>query len=113
MTHIIKVSKFIDSPYATSREDGIKIFEEALKQIKAGFDVELDFEGVSALISRFLHASVGRLYKHLGDSYTTRIKVVNFSRPTWYILYEDAIELASNPEMGQARASALSLAFEG
>ena len=112
MTHIIKVSQFIDSPNATSREDGIKLFEAAWEQIKAGSDVELNFEGVSVLISRFLHASVGRLYKQVGNTYTERVKITNFSYPSWYVLYEDAIELAAHPTKGQVRANALSLAFE-
>lgn len=112
MTRIIKISQLIDSPNATSREDGIKVFEEALKFINAGSNVELDFEGISALISRFLHASVGKLYKQLGVNYFTKVKVYNFPRSIWKDLYDDAIELASNPEKGQARASALSVAFE-
>lgn len=112
MTHIIKISQFIDSSNATSREDGIRVFEEALRQIKAGFDVELDFGGISALISRFLHASVGKLYKQLGDLYNDRVRVSNLTRPTWNVLYEDALELACNPAKSQARASALSMAFE-
>lgn len=112
MARSLKISQLIGSPNATSREDGTKVFEEALKLINAGFSVELDFGNISALISRFLHASVGKLRKQLGDAYAAKVKVSNFPRPTWQTLYDDAIELASNPEIGKARASALSAAYE-
>jgi hypothetical protein len=111
MTRIIKISQFIDSPSATSREDGILVYEEVMKQIEAGFDVVLDFEGITSLISRFLHPSVGKLYRELGISYDKQVKVTNLSRPTWGVLYKDALKLASNPVQAQARANALSVAL--
>jgi STAS-like domain of unknown function (DUF4325) len=112
MIHIIKISEIINSNNATSREDGNKVFEETMKFIGKDLDVELNFEGISALISRFLHASIGKIYRQLGENYSNRIIVTNLSRPSWEVLYEDVIELASNPSIGQARASALSAAFE-
>ena len=87
----INVAALINSPNATSQEDGILLFETAWAIIEAGFDVQIDFEGVNVLIARFLHFSVGRLRKTLGNAYTERVSVVNFSQPTWRELYESVI----------------------
>lgn len=72
---IIKVTEAIGGDVAVSSEDGEKLYELANAALDKGDAVVLDFEGVEALITAFLNASVGQLYKRDDrDSLDERIK---------------------------------------
>jgi hypothetical protein len=58
----IVVSDVIGSDSATIRDQGLAVYELAKKELLAGKNVEISFEGISMVISSFLNASVGKLY---------------------------------------------------
>jgi hypothetical protein len=63
MAETIKVIDAIGSEVAVSSDDGEKLYELANAALEKGDAVVLDFEGVETLITAFLNAGVGQLYK--------------------------------------------------
>jgi transcriptional regulator len=95
MTHV-KVKDIINSELAVSTENGDKVFEmiDALLQRKES--VELDFIGVSIMITAFLNAAIGRLYskkEYTGDFLNQNLKLINVAEED-RVLFKDVIERA-------------------
>ena len=61
------------------RELGNTIREEALLDIKQGFDVLFDFSGISVISSAFADEVFGKLFVELGEeTFKNSVKVNNF-----------------------------------
>ena len=47
---------------AISPEDGDKLYNEIIENIKNGYLIDLDFSGIDIILSVFLNHSVGKIY---------------------------------------------------
>jgi hypothetical protein len=65
---VIAVQK-VCGEHCIAPDEGERLYEEALRALKAGFDVTLDFSGVETLASSFLNVAVGRLYGALDHKF--------------------------------------------
>jgi len=78
----VLIQEVIDKNIAFSDEDAEKIYKILHESIKKGEKIELSFEGIDMLISRFLNVAIGRLYKEFSDWETLDIiieyKELNF-----------------------------------
>ena len=64
--HLI-VKNIIDSDLAVSSDDGKKVYQ-----------VELDFQGITIVITAFLNMAIGKLYQDFnGDFLNLHLKLVN------------------------------------
>jgi hypothetical protein len=61
-------------------DDGQKVHDQILPELKAGHPVELDFEGVGVFASPFFNAAFGQLLKDLpGDDLNRLITIDNLN----------------------------------
>lgn len=63
LTIVLSVKNIINSDTAVSSEDGNLVYIEIDKEIDKGMIVELDFSGITMMITAFLNAAIGQLYK--------------------------------------------------
>ena len=59
----IRVTDIIGSSLCISAEDGQKIFEKLEPLLEHGTEVTVSFERITTMISLFLNAAVGQLYR--------------------------------------------------
>jgi len=69
MIHL-KVNEVIGTDLAVSTENGEKVYNEIEKNLRNGESVSLDFENVSLVITAFLNAAIGSLFKN--QKYSTK-----------------------------------------
>lgn len=58
----LHLATIIGSPDAVSSEDGERVFYSINEALKSGRKVNLDFGGITLLITSFLNTAVGQLY---------------------------------------------------
>lgn len=63
MEHLI-IKDIIKSELAVSTEKGNEVFELVDSYLKKNERVELDFAGITIMITAFLNAAIGRLYSN-------------------------------------------------
>lgn len=97
MAYVINISQLIGTSHALVRQFGITVFEAAKSQIEKGETVVLDFDGMDSIATAFFHASVGNLYKLIGNRFEYVVKIENLTQSDWTWKYEQALELARNP----------------
>ena len=73
----IKVRTFTEGDTAVSYEDGKRCFEEELLQLRRDGLVELDFEGISYVITAFLNPIIGDLILQEGPDVMKKVKITN------------------------------------
>ena len=73
----IKVRTFTDGDTAVSYEDGKKCFEAELLELEREGVVELDFEGVSYVITAFLNPIIGDLIIQKGADVMKNVRITN------------------------------------
>lgn len=59
----IKVADIIGSPLCISAEDGQKVFDKLEPLLEQGKEVTISFDRVTTIISLFLNAAIGQLYR--------------------------------------------------
>ncbi len=59
----IVLTEFIDT-HCVALDDGIRLYQEVLPELKEKRAVELDFSGVQAIFSPFLMGFIGKLLDH-------------------------------------------------
>lgn len=108
--HTFRVIDF-GSDQAVSAEDGEALHAEIRRALAAGDNVALDFEGVTALTSLFLNASVGQLLaEYSTDELTERVKILSDDQEVLRLIrrvVERAKEYFANPQEQAARAAQL------
>lgn len=63
MKHLI-IKDIIKSELAVSTEDGEKVFKKINSYLQKNEKVELDFAGISFMITAFLNSAIGSLYSN-------------------------------------------------
>lgn len=63
----IKVADIIGSPLCISAEDGQKIFEKLESLLGQDKEVTISFDRVTTIISLFLNAAIGQLYRRFDE----------------------------------------------
>jgi hypothetical protein len=58
----INISEVVQSNFATSTEQGEKVFTILRDDLNRDVHVELDFSGTTYMITAFLNAAIGQLY---------------------------------------------------
>lgn len=102
MEFIIKVKDICK--YAMFETDGEVLRKKVLDVLKRSPEntVVLDFEGISMFATMFFNASIGWILLHeKSELISSRISTRNLSElgeETWRHSYENAIEIAKNPE---------------
>ncbi len=61
----INIADLIGKPRGISAADGEMVFKEIYPLIKAGSPVTLSFAGIRMVITAFLNAAVGKLYRDI------------------------------------------------
>lgn len=63
MVHL-RVVDLIGTDLAVSTENGLKVYDQIEKNLEKNEEVNLDFEGISLIITAFLNAAIGSLFKN-------------------------------------------------
>ncbi|MDQ1160113.1 hypothetical protein QE422_000481 [Chryseobacterium sp. SORGH_AS 447] len=90
----ISVKDIIDSELAVSADDGNKVFENINTAFQNNLIVELDFKGITIMITAFLNSAIGRLYENYkGDFLNNNLKLTNVA-PEDRILFRKVVQRA-------------------
>ncbi len=95
MKHIV-IKDVINSELAVSTENGMKIFEIVDSYLQQKEKVELDFAGITIMITAFLNAAIGSLYskkEYTGEFLNEYLKLENVEKDD-RILFRDVIQRA-------------------
>jgi len=88
------VKDIINSELAVSADDGNKVFDNINSALKERSIVELDFKGVTIMITAFLNSAIGRLYEtYQSDFLNDYLKLVNVA-PEDRILFRKVVQRA-------------------
>jgi len=69
----IKIADLIGKPRAIAPADGEMIFKEIYPLLKAGTPVGLSFAGIRMVITAFLNAAIGKLYRDIPEAEIERL----------------------------------------
>lgn len=95
MEHLI-IKNIIKSDLAVSTEKGNEVFELVDSFLKKGESVELDFAGITVMITAFLNAAIGSLYSnkaYTADFLNAHLKLENVEKED-RALFKDVIQRA-------------------
>ncbi len=95
MKHIV-IKEIINSELAVSTENGNKVFEIVNSHLQKKEKVELDFAGITIMITAFLNAAIGSLYskkEYTGEFLNEYLKLENVEKDD-RILFKDVIQRA-------------------
>lgn len=80
---VIKLNDFLTMNSGVTPEEGAPVYESIINAFQQGFNVILDFEGVSLLTTAFLNVVIGDLYKdYSSEELKSRLQLVNYSSST-------------------------------
>lgn len=92
----IIVREVIGTELAVSTDNGLKVFHEIDVLLKENETVDLDFQGITVVITAFLNAAIGSLYKdstYNGDFLNSHLKLKNVDSND-LVLFKDVIQRA-------------------
>lgn len=95
MKHLV-IKDIINSELAVSTENGIKVFELVDSYLQRKEKVELDFSGITIMITAFLNAAIGSLYsnkEYTGEFLNEYLKLKNVEKDD-RVLFRDVIQRA-------------------
>lgn len=95
MKHLI-IKDIIGTDLAVSTENGNKVFEIVDQHLQSKEKVELDFAGITIMITAFLNAAIGSLYskkEYTGEFLNEHLKLENVE-PDDIKLFRDVIQRA-------------------
>ena len=95
MKHIV-IRNVINSELAVSTENGIKVFELVDSHLQQREKVELDFAGITIMITAFLNAAIGSLYskkEYTPEFLNEYLKLENVAKDD-RVLFRDVIQRA-------------------
>lgn len=75
-------------------EDGQKVYDQLLPELKAGRPVEVDFEGVAVFASPFFNAAFGQLLRDFTPDDLNRLLKVTHLNPVGLSVLQRVIENA-------------------
>lgn len=82
MQHLV-IKDIINSELAVSTENGNKVFEIVDSYLQKNEKVELDFAGITIMITAFLNAAIGSLYsnkRYTGEFLNEYLKLENVEK---------------------------------
>ncbi len=92
----IVVRDVIGTNLAVSTDNGLKVFHEIDNLLKTEEKIDLDFEGITVVITAFLNAAIGSLYKdgvYSGEFLNNHLKLRNVDSND-LSLFKDVIQRA-------------------
>lgn len=95
MKHLV-IKDIINSELAVSTENGNKVFEIVDSYLQQKEKVELDFAGITIMITAFLNAAIGSLYskkEYTGEFLNEYLKLENVEKDD-RALFKDVIQRA-------------------
>lgn len=95
MKHLV-IKDIINSELAVSTENGNKVFKIVDDCLQQNEKVELDFEGITVMITAFLNAAIGSLYskkEYTGEFLNEHLKLENVEKED-RILFKEVIQRA-------------------
>ncbi|WP_169516048.1 STAS-like domain-containing protein [Flavobacterium tegetincola] len=95
MKHLV-IKDIINSELAVSTENGKKVFEIVDSYLQQKEKVELDFGGITIMITAFLNAAIGSLYskkEYTGEFLNEYLKLENVEKDD-RVLFKDVIQRA-------------------
>lgn len=95
MKHLV-IKDIINSELAVSTENGNKVFEIVNSHLQNKEKVELDFAGITIMITAFLNAAIGSLYskkEYTGEFLNEYLKLENVEKDD-RVLFKDVIQRA-------------------
>jgi hypothetical protein len=72
----IRIADLIGKPRAIAAADGEMVFKEVYPVLKEGTPVVLSFGGIRMVITAFLNAAIGKLYRDITGEEVDRLLVV-------------------------------------
>ena len=113
LMHTIHVSELIGTPNAILHTFGIQVYEVALTALEKADRLVIDLTNLRNITSSFFHASVGNLYRDLGEAYFQKIVLKGMeTRPDWQEKIQEALELVRNPKRVSETELAIASLFE-
>ncbi len=110
---VINVYELIGTVNAILHSFGVQVHSAAIAALKHHQSIELDFSGLRNTTSAFFHASVGNLYRDLGEDFFDRVQIQGIEdRPDWQEKIDDSIDLIRHPNRETATERAISALFE-
>lgn len=99
---IINIFNIINSPYCISDEDGQKIYILLHRAISEKRKVILSFKGIELVITAFLNAAIGQLFKDFSESevgeFLDKCDFNEVFQPAWDKVMQGAPIYYANPE---------------
>ena len=95
MKHLV-IKDIINSELAVSTENGNKVFEIVDSYLQQNEKVELDFRGITIMITAFLNAAIGSLYskkEYTGQFLNDHLTLENVEEDD-RVLFKDVIQRA-------------------
>lgn len=97
----IKISDVIGTPSASLHTFGERVFEAVKAEIDNNEKVVLSFEGLTALTTGFLNASIGNLYFVFGNKLKDNFELQGVDKPKWHEKIQDTITLGTDKELSR------------
>lgn len=97
----IKIIEVIATSSASLHTFGERVFEAVKIEIDNDEKVVLSFEGLTALTTGFLNASIGNLYFVFGNKLKDNFELQGVDKPKWQEKIQDAIALGSDEELSK------------
>jgi len=105
--HILSV---IGTPNAILQKFGLQVFDEAKQYLSKGEHVKISFKGLMNVTSGFCNASIGKLYLEFPEAYKL-VEITDVNQPVWMEKINDAILLATNPNLIKIQDNAITELF--
>ncbi|TAE47059.1 MAG: DUF4325 domain-containing protein [Cytophagales bacterium] len=106
----IKIIEVIGTSSASLHTFGERVFEAVKAEIDNNEKVVLSFEGLTALTTGFLNASIGNLYFVFGDKLRDNFELQGVDKPKWQEKIQDAITLGTDKELSKLHQETWDLA---
>ncbi|WP_422090988.1 STAS-like domain-containing protein [Tenacibaculum ovolyticum] len=77
----IKIIDIIDTDFAVTTDNGIKVFDEMDRYLSNNKEVTIDFTGIKTMTTAFLNAAIGQLYskkKYDSEFLNKHVKPIGF-----------------------------------
>lgn len=113
MKNVLRIIDLVRSENALLPEFGSDVFKAAHALLSQKEAVEFDFNGMRHVTTSFFHSVFGELFMAFPKEYDALVFMLNMDRPDWKVKYEDALELARNPERIEQIRRSMAEVMEG
>ncbi|MCA0234920.1 MAG: STAS-like domain-containing protein [Bacteroidetes bacterium] len=98
----LSVIELIGTPNAILHQFGMETYYKASEYLQESSNIIIDFNGIRNITSSFFHASIGNLYRDLGETFYERVILRGIDgNLDWQEKIQDSIDLVKSPERAQ------------